>query len=282
MPLPVDVSAWKPAPFALGGETVFAVGDVHGSAEELQALLGSVADLARESTGKRRLVWLGDMVDRGRDTLGVLRLWGEDAETRGVDEVDHVIGNHEILMLLAIGDGPLVEKARTMWLAERTGGSKVMEEMRRVARDPLALPSYALAVAALGEKLVRQLLCQRSHVRVGNALFVHGGLRGGMDEAGFLATPWTAGDQARWAWITKGFLDWQGGFGGTLVVHGHTPPNKHFPYTQMDDPHLFLHDRLGLDGGSALTGLVVGAEIQDGRYRILKAGRLKSGQPKST
>ena len=275
MPLPVDVSAWKPAPFALGGETVFAVGDVHGCAEELQALLGSVADLARETTGKRRLVWLGDMVDRGRDTLGVLRLWGEDAETRGVDEVDHVIGNHEILMLLAIGDGPLVEKARTMWLAERTGGSKVMEEMRRVARDPLALPSYALAVAALGEKLVRQLLCQRSHVRVGNALFVHGGLRGGMDEAGFLATPWTAGDQARWAWITKGFLDWQGGFGGTLVVHGHTPPNKHFPHTQMDDPHLFLHDRLGLDGGSALTGIVVGAEIQDGRYRILKAGRAR-------
>jgi len=275
MPLPVDVSAWKPAPFALGGETLFAVGDVHGCAEELQALLGTVGDLARESPGKQRLVYLGDMVDRGPDTLGVLRLWGEDAEARGVDQVDHVIGNHEILMLLAIGDGPLVEKARTMWLAERTGGSKVMEEMRRVARDPLALPSYALAVAALGEKLVRQLLCQRSHVRVGNALFVHGGLRGGMDEAGFLATPWTAGDQARWAWITKGFLDWQGGFGGTLVVHGHTPPNKHFPHTQMDDPHLFLHDRLGLDGGSALTGIVVGAEIQDGRYRILKAGRAR-------
>jgi serine/threonine protein phosphatase 1 len=36
-----------------------------------------------------------------------------------------------------------------------------------------------------------------------------------------------------------------------------------------------LHDRLGLDGGSAVTGFVVGAEIQDGRYRILKAGRPK-------
>jgi serine/threonine protein phosphatase 1 len=275
MTLPVDVSVWKPAPFALGGETLFAVGDVHGCAEELQALLGTVGDLARESPGKQRLVYLGDMVDRGPDTLGVLRLWGEDAEARGVDQVDHVIGNHEILMLLAIGDGPQMEKARTMWLAERTGGSKVLEEMRRAAHDPLAPPSYALAVEALGESLMRQLLTQRSHVRVGNALFVHGGLRGGADEAGFLATPWTEGDQARWAWITKGFLDWQGGFGGTLVVHGHTPPNKHFPFTQMDDPHLFLHDRLGLDGGSALTGFVVGAEIQDGRYRILKAGRAR-------
>ena len=79
----------------------------------------------------------------------------------------------------------------------------------------------------------------------------------------------------RQAWITRGFLDWQGGFGGTLVVHGHTPPAKHWPLTQMEDPHLFLHDRLGLDGGSAVTGFVVGAEIQDGRYRILKAGTAK-------
>jgi serine/threonine protein phosphatase 1 len=44
----------------------------------------------------------------------------------------------------------------------------------------------------------------------------------------------------------------------------------------MEDPHLFLHGRLGLDGGSAVTGFVVGAEIQDGRYRILKAGTPKS------
>ena len=40
----------------------------------------------------------------------------------------------------------------------------------------------------------------------------------------------------------------------------------------MEDPHLFEGDRLGLDGGSARTGIVTAAEIQDGRYRILKAG----------
>ena len=33
-----------------------------------------------------------------------------------------------------------------------------------------------------------------------------------------------------------------------------------------------LPDRLGLDGGSARTGIVTAAEIQNGRYRILKAG----------
>ena len=80
--------------------------------------------------------------------------------------------------------------------------------------------------------------------------------------------PWTIFTEARWAWINHGFLDWKGGFGGTLVVHGHTPPDKHRAISGMADPHLFEGDRLGLDGGSARTGIVTGAEIQNGRYRI--------------
>jgi serine/threonine protein phosphatase 1 len=102
-------------------------------------------------------------------------------------------------------------------------------------------------------------------------MFVHGGLAGGSDPDAFLERPWTAGVNARWAWITRGFLDWHGGFDGTLVVHGHTPPAKHRTFSGMEDPHVLAHDRLSLDGGSALTGVVVAAEIQDGRYRLLKA-----------
>ena len=82
-------------------------------------------------------------------------------------------------------------------------------------------------IAALGRQVLDRLLTQRSHLRLGNAVFVHGGLDGRTRQATFLAPPWTAGTEARWAWITTGFLDWQGGFGGTLVVHGHTPPQKH-------------------------------------------------------
>jgi serine/threonine protein phosphatase 1 len=37
------------------------------------------------------------------------------------------------------------------------------------------------------------------------------------------------------------------------------------------DPHVFQHDRLCLDGGSALTGIVVAAQIEDGRYRLFTA-----------
>ena len=61
MALPVEISAWKPAPFALNGETVFAIGDIHGCAAELAVLLQSIQGLAREAKGKRRLIYLGDM-----------------------------------------------------------------------------------------------------------------------------------------------------------------------------------------------------------------------------
>jgi len=271
MPVAVEVSPWTPAPFAMDGETVFAVGDVHGCAGHLQSLIDTIRTLAGESAGARRVVYLGDLIDRGPDTLGVLRLWAEGPQAHGVDKVDRIIGNHEILMLLAIRGGALASKAATMWLSDRMGGGKVMDEMRAVVRDPAAPPSIALARTALRRQTLDLLLTQRSHVRLGNALFVHGGLAGGSNSGAFLERPWTAGVNARWAWITRGFLDWHGGFGGTLVVHGHTPPAKHRKFSGMPDTTVFAHDRLCLDGGSALTGVVVAAEIRDGRYRLLKA-----------
>jgi serine/threonine protein phosphatase 1 len=278
MAVSVDVSPWEEAPFALAGETVFAVGDVHGCTGQLDPLLETFARLARETAGPRRLVWLGDMIDRGPDNIGVLRRWAEGAAARGVDRVDRVIGNHEILMLLAMRGGALASKASAMWLSPRMGGNKVLAEMRAAVRAPAAPFGHALARAALGERVVDLLLTERPWLRLGNTLFVHGGLDGRLDgphhghpdAESFLGRPWTAGVNARWAWITRGFLDWTGGFGGTLVVHGHTPPAKHRKLSGMADTNVLAHDRLCLDGGSALTGLVVGAEIADGRYRVIR------------
>jgi serine/threonine protein phosphatase 1 len=269
----VDITPWHSAPFALAGETVFAVGDVHGCAEQLGGLLGAIARLALEAPAPRRLVYLGDMIDRGPDNIGVLRQWAEGPEARGVERIDRLIGNHEILMLLAMRGGALASKAAAMWLSERMGGGKVLAEMRRAVGDPQAPLSYALAREALGRPVVDQLLTERPWLRLGNTLFVHGGLDGHSDAESFLARPWTAGVNARWAWITRGFLDWQGGFGGTLVVHGHTPPAKHRKLSGLEDTNVLAHDRLCLDGGSALTGLVVAAELRDGRYRLIKADR---------
>jgi len=76
---------------------------VHGCARELASLLDAITTLARERPGKRRLVYLGDIIDRGPDTIGALKLWAEDAASRGVDRIDRVMGNHEMIMLLPLG-----------------------------------------------------------------------------------------------------------------------------------------------------------------------------------
>ncbi|MFI4999542.1 MAG: metallophosphoesterase [Reyranellales bacterium] len=275
--MPVDISDWKPAPFALEGETVFAVGDIHGCAGELTALLETIGTLAHAQQGRRRLVYLGDVIDRGPDNIGALKMWAEDAEGRSVDRVDRLMGNHEQMLMLAISGGQHAHKAETMWLSNRMGGRIVLDEMQARAHQPGAPVSQALVKAALGEVIVRRLNGMRAHVRIGNTLFVHGGLDPHAEPGEFLERPWTSFTEARWAWINHGFLDWKGGFGGTLVVHGHTPPDKHRAISGMDDPHLFEGDRLGLDGGSARTGVVTAAEIQDGRYRILKAGTPRDG-----
>lgn len=270
--LPVEISEWKPAPFELGGETVFAIGDVHGCAAELRALLDTIARLASEAAGRRRLVYLGDMINRGPDSVSVLEQWAASEEAHGVDHVDRLMGNHEIMMLLTVIGGPHAHKAEAMWLSKRMGGDKSLEQMRARARQRGARPDQALLKAALGEAVIHRLWGMRSHVRLGNTLFVHGGLDPRADPDEFLGRPWTIFTEARWAWINHGFLDWKAGFKGTLVVHGHTPPDKHREISGMEDPHLFEGDRLGLDGGSARTGIVTAAEIRDGRYRILKAG----------
>lgn len=265
----VSVSDWRPAGFDVAGETVFAVGDVHGCAPALAALLEAIA--ATPSGARQRLVFLGDMIDRGPDTLGALRLWAQDAAALGVGHVDRLMGNHEQLLLLMTTDSPYAAKSGAMWLSTAIGGETVLAELRAGVGDATASPDRAMMRAAMGDAVFDCFTSMDSHVVLGNTLFVHGGLDPEIDADALLARPWTAFTAARWAWIQDEFLTWKGGFGGRLVVHGHTPPHKHEPLTGQADPHEMQFDRLGLDGGTTRTGIVTAAQIEDGRYRILRA-----------
>ncbi len=166
----VIVSDWHAAPFALDGETVFAVGDVHGCAGQMERLLGAIGETAATVGGSTRLVYLGDLIDRGPRNLDVLNLWAEPASTRGVDRVDRLMGNHEQLLLLAVGDGPHAPKAATMWLSEKMGGEAVLAELCRAASRSDPLPSAGLFRAALGDDVFRLFSAMGSHVTVGNGI----------------------------------------------------------------------------------------------------------------
>ena len=174
-------------------------------------------------------------------------------------------------LLLAVGDGPHAAIARQLWLGEHMGGGAVLAEMRSRAGRADAVLDRALLEATTGSTVTACLQSMETQLQLGNVLFVHGGLRPGVDATAYLSRPWTHFREAEWAWIMADFLQWKEGFGGLRVVHGHTPPSRHFELTGQHDPHCFMHDRLGLDGGSSRNGIVTAAQIEEGRYRILRA-----------
>ncbi|GGF37486.1 polynucleotide kinase-phosphatase [Williamsia phyllosphaerae] len=86
------------------------IGDVHGCLTELEDLLGRLGYvIGRDDRGQaidashpneRRVMFVGDLVDRGPDTVGVLRL------AMGMVENDHALcvsGNHEAKLARALG-----------------------------------------------------------------------------------------------------------------------------------------------------------------------------------
>ena len=72
------------------------------------------------------------------------------------------MGNHDQILLLGSDDGPHAQKAKAVWLTERTGEGKVREEMRARTGDPqvevsAALVARRLADAVFGDHLTPSL-----------------------------------------------------------------------------------------------------------------------------
>src|SRR5258708_17267594 len=105
------------------------------------------------------------MMNRGPDSAGVLELWARDEAAHRVDHVDRLMGNHEIMMLLAAIGGPHANKAEAMWLTKRMGGQVLLDEMRSRVGKPSATADLELLQSALGEPVVHRLYGMRSHVR---------------------------------------------------------------------------------------------------------------------
>src|SRR5690348_12378540 len=93
-----------------------AIGDIHGCARTFRRLLEKV-ELDRADT----LYLLGDLIDRGPDSKGVIEMILKLLED-GFD-IRPIRGNHEELMLLAIRSG--VFEDLLDWL-ENGGGSTLM------------------------------------------------------------------------------------------------------------------------------------------------------------
>jgi serine/threonine protein phosphatase 1 len=262
----LEQSDWRAAALQLD-ETVFAIGDVHGCRNQLALLLETFATLAADRPA--RLIFLGDLICRGPISLGALALWAAPELAQRFARVHRLSGNHEQMLMLAISGKSVAQAAHDKWMT--MGGTTFVDELRRATGRPEAPLTRELLRDAAGPEVVARLDQLEHNVRLGNAIFVHGGLDPSVDAATALAAPFEVFGGQHWAWIQQPFLAWRGGFDGAMVIHGHTPPDKHRAMSGYGDPHVFQHDRLSLDGGSAATGIVAAAQFENGRYRLFKA-----------
>src|SRR5271165_2370661 len=170
---------------------VFAIGDIHGRSDLLRALIDEAAREPRLRT-RRVLLFLGDLVDRGPDSLGTIDLAVEAARRIGADERIGLMGNHETMMRLAPDlDTPWDDALDALGAWLRNGGGAVIREFAKFEVEPIGPEELLTVIRVATPERVRDWLASlRTHWRCGNLLFVHAGVNPAADLERFLAAPW--------------------------------------------------------------------------------------------
>lgn len=229
--------------------TLYVIGDIHGRADLLNALLEKLRFDAEKRGGRRILVYLGDYVDRGPDSRGVI-----DTILRPLGtafEVEALLGNHERAMLDFLDDP---ERAAN-WL--KYGGVETLlsygvrpapgvftPEKLQAARDEFrdALPRSHLDF----------LNVLRPSYVLGDFMCVHAGI----------SPARTLVDQQEkdLLWIREPFLSCDILY-DKVIVHGHTI---------VDQPDI-RRNRVNLDTGAYYSGRLTCLVVQDDQKGLLFA-----------
>lgn len=210
------------------GMRIYAVGDIHGRLDLLLALQREIdADAAAHPHRRHLEIYLGDYVDRGPGSAGVLdRLMARRESGR----VICLSGNHEEMMREAFADIAVFPQ----WL--RVGGYEAVESyLPDAAAHASEEDLWAAWRAAVPRRHLDFLDSLDIHHPCGDYLFVHAGLRPGV--------PLAAQTRRDRLWIRHEFLDHGGPF-GHVVVHGHTP---------VKVPEVRAN-RIGIDTGAYASG----------------------------
>ena len=255
---------------------VFAVGDIHGRSDLLSALIDQAA---REPKlrDRRAIVFLGDLVDRGPDSLGAIDLAMAAKARAGADESVALMGNHEAMMRLALDPKTPRDDAidaLDTWIAN--GGDRTMAEFIKTDEAPENLDALLkVARDALPARVRSWLESLRASWRSGEVLFVHAGVNPQIELEAFLAVPWNIplgqlDEDRHWAWVRWPFLQHRPrkGFGGFFVIHGHTPNDARRDPSHEDQIAGF---RLNLDAGSGMTGAAKMAIIRGSQAEVVAA-----------
>jgi serine/threonine protein phosphatase 1 len=227
-------------------DRLYVIGDIHGRSDLLDRMVIEIArDLETRPVGASLTVTLGDYVDRGADSRGVLdRLVRNPFPTPLVA----LKGNHESLFAAFLNDASVADHWR------RLGGLETLHSYGVPVASLMMGRDYEEAAAGLRAAIppahLEFLGSLRTSLSVGRYFMCHAGVRPGV--------PLERQSEEDLLWIRAEFLSSQANF-GKIIVHGHTP---------TESPEV-LPNRINVDTGAFITGRLTCAVLDQGDPRFL-------------
>lgn len=226
---------------------LYVIGDIHGRLDLLDQVIDAIHRDVEEHGPIALTVTLGDYIDRGPASRGVLdRLIGNPFPTPFVA----LKGNHEALLEAFLANPAVGKQWRSLGGAETLysygvpGGTLMAGKDCAEAADQLraALPAEHLS-------FLQSLKTSLSH---GQYFLCHAGVRSGV--------PLESQQEEDLLSIRDEFLNSKMDF-GKIIVHGHTP---------HPEPEV-LPNRINIDTGAFATGRLTCAVLEGDRHRFLVA-----------
>jgi serine/threonine protein phosphatase 1 len=212
------------------GQRIYAIGDIHGRRDLFEQLIGRIdADDARRGPADTTVVLLGDLIDRGPDSAGVIeaaRAWSARRKVRDI------AGNHEEMLLDSF------TRRETLRHFLRYGGRETLFSypISRDVYEQLSLDELqALLPELIPSEHIAYLETMEESVAIGDYLFVHAGIRPGV--------PFDQQKLADLRWIREPFTN-DPREHGAVVVHGHTI------CAEVEE----RPNRIGIDTGAFMSG----------------------------
>ncbi len=233
-------NALRPVASIPDGMRVYAIGDIHGRIDLLDALLATIEDDDRQRPAADvKLIFLGDLVDRGPDSAAVV------ARVRtlcGPGQPGVLLkGNHEEIFVRSARGDPRSARAFMMnggpetlasyGISEAESGSGSFEDLAALIRA--RVPAADLAFLDSGESMIR----------IGDYAFVHAGVRPGV--------ALEAQDERDVRWMRSTFIDSTANH-GAVIVHGHTVSAE-----PEERPN-----RIGIDTGAYASGVLTALGLE--------------------
>lgn len=224
---------------------LYAIGDVHGRLDLLERAIRAIERDVAERGGMALTVTLGDYIDRGPQSRGVIECLADNPFATPYVALK---GNHEALLEAFLADPAVGSHWR------RLGGLETIASFGVPVQQLMLGRNYEEAAARLREALTPQhldfLAALKTSVVVGRYFLCHAGVRPGI--------PLERQRDDDLLWIRDEFLHSTADF-GKIVVHGHTP---------VAEPEV-LPNRINIDTGAFMTGRLTCVVLEKDRHRFL-------------